>query len=519
MNSTQTIKSKYSGRSEEELLEIIAGLTIKYNRLATYLFGSRKERFIADPEGMRLLFNEVEEILEAAESDLVQEIKENQSSDSEKKPRGKRKPLPDHLPRVQKIVDLPEHEKCCSIHQVALVKIGDETVEKLEVEPAKAYVVQVITPRYKCPCCEDVKIFSTEKPCDAIPKSFATPGLLAYIATQKYVDGLPLSRQERIFERASIDLDRTTMARWMIKAAELAAPLVSLLQDDLIASPVIHADETHLQVLREPNKTPESKSYMWCLGRSGPEPIILYRYYDNRSKRAAADLLGDFNGYLVADAYKVYESLQNTLSYNISGCFAHARRRFWEAEKFAKKADPKAGRPLASDGLAFIKRLYAVEDDIKDKTAYEKLAARQSRSGPVLEKFLEWIKVQRSVVPPKSPIGKAVSYALSNWEKLTAFSRDGRLPIDNNFMEAHIRPFAVGRKAWLFAATQAGAHASANLYSLVESAKANCIEPFDYLNLIFKELPRAKELAQLEMLLPHRAASHYQLRPYNPSKK
>ncbi|WP_141733942.1 IS66 family transposase [Oligoflexus tunisiensis] len=519
MNSTETIKSKYSGRSEEELLEIIAGLTIKYNRLATYLFGSRKERFIADPEGMRLLFNEPEEILETAESDLVQEIKQEQTSEPEKKLRGKRRPLPDHLPRVQKIMDLPDNEKSCSIHQVALVKIGDETVEKLEVEPAKAYVVQLITPRYKCPCCEDVKIFSAEKPLDPIPKSFATPGLLAYIATQKYVDGLPLSRQERIFERASIELDRTTMARWMIKAAELAAPLVSLLHDDLIASPVIHADETHLQVLREPNKTPESKSYMWCLARSGPEPIILYRYYDNRSKRAAADLLRDFNGYLVADAYKVYESLQNILNYNISGCFAHARRRFWEAEKFAKRADPKAERPLASDALAFIKRLYGVEERIKDKAADEKLSARQSESVPVLHRFLEWLEVQRNAVPPNSPIGKAVNYALSNWENLAAFARDGRLPIDNNFMEAHIRPFTLGRKAWLFAAVQAGANASANLYSLVESAKANRIDPFDYLNLIFKELPAAKNLAQLEMLLPHRAAHHYPLRPYNPSKK
>jgi transposase len=373
MDATQTIKSKYSGRSEEELLEIIAGLTIKYNRLATYLFGGRKERFVADPEGMTLLFNEPEEIVDIAETEVAQEIEDDQDPGSRKRNRGKRKPLPSHLPRVQKILDLPEHEKSCSIHQVELVKIGDETVEKLEIEPAKAYVLQLITPRYKCPCCENVKIYSADRPSDPIPKSFATPGLLAYIATQKYVDGLPLSRQERIFERASIDIDRTTMARWMIKAADLAAPLVSLLHDDLISSPVIHADETHLQVLREPNKTPESRSYMWCLARSGAEPIILYRYYDNRSKRAAADLLRDFSGFLVADAYKVYESLQGALNYRISGCFAHARRRFWEAEKFAKKASPKAGRPLASDALGFIKNLYAIEESIRNYAADEKL--------------------------------------------------------------------------------------------------------------------------------------------------
>jgi transposase len=515
MNVSELIKKKYSGRSEKELLEVIEKLSAQIMRQNIYLFGSRKERYEADPEGMKLLFDEAEEILETAA--LEENQQESADPDRKKKPRGKRKPLPAHLPRVQKIFDLPESEKSCALHKVNLVKIGEETVEKLEVEPAKAYVVQLITPRYKCPCCDDVKIVSAEKPADPIPRSFATPGLLAYVATQKYCDGLPLSRQERIFERANIDLDRTTLARWMIKCAGLAAPLVSLLHDDLIASPVIHADETHVQVLNEPNKTPESRSYMWCLARSGPEPIILYQYYDNRSKSAAADLLRDFSGVLVVDAYKVYDGLRNTLNYTISGCFAHARRRFWEAEKFAKKASPK-DNPLASEALAFIKKLYAIEDKLKGKEPVAVLEERQKESVPVLEKFFDWLEKYKDQITPNSPTGRAISYALSNWEKLTQFSRDGRLPIDNNYLERYIRPFAVGRKAWMFAAVQAGAHASATLYSLVESAKANGIEPFDYLNLIFKELPAAKELHQLEKLLPYRAAQHYQLRPYSSSR-
>jgi transposase len=517
MNVTELIKKKYSGRPEKELLEVIEKLSAQIIRQNIYLFGSRKERYEADPEGMKYLFDEVEEILDTAAVEEDGEYSANPDPDKKKKARGKRKPLPANLRRVRKIFDLPEAEKSCSIHQVDLVKIGEEIVEKLEVEPAKAYVLQLVTPRYKCPCCEDVKIFSAERPVDPIPKSFATPGLLAHVATQKYVDGLPLSRQERIFERADIDIDRTTLARWMIKSAELAAPLASLLHDDLIASPVIHADETHLQVLDEPNKAPESRSYMWCLARSGPEPIILYQYHDNRSKRAAADLLSDFNGVLVVDAYKVYASLQNTLHYTISGCFAHARRRFWEAEKFAKKASPKV-KPLASEALAFVKKLYAIEEKIKGKDQEAILKERQKDSMPILEKFLAWLEKHRDQIPTKSPTGKAINYALSNWETLTFFCRDGRAPIDNNYLERHIRPFAVGRKAWMFAAVQAGAHASATLYSLVESAKANCIDPFDYLKLIFKELPTAKELHQLEKLLPYRAAQHYQLRPYNPAK-
>lgn len=517
MNVAELIKKKYSGRSEQELLEVIEKLSAQIMRQNIYLFGSRKERYEADPEGMNLLFNEAEEILETAAPEGDEAHTENPDSDGKKKARGKRKPLPDHLPRVQKIFDLPETEKSCPIHQVGLVKIGEESTEKLEIEPAKVYVVENITLRYKCPCCEDLKVVSAERPADPIPKSFATSGLLAYVATQKYVDGIPLSRLERIFERAGIELDRTTLARWMIRVANLALPLVSLMHDDIIASPVVNADETHTQVLNEPNKTPESRSYMWCLARAGLEPIILYRYYDNRSKSAAADLLGDFSGTLVVDAYKVYDSLQSILNYTISGCFAHARRRFWEAEKFANKASPNA-KPLASEALAFIKKLYAIEKRIKGWSPEDILKERQSESIPILEKFLCWLEKQRDQLPPKSPTGKAISYALSNWEKLTQFSRDGRLPIDNNYMELHIRPFAVGRKAWLFSATQAGAHASATLYSLVESAKANGIEPFDYLNLIFKELPSAKELHQLEKLLPYKAAQHYQLKSYSPSK-
>lgn len=517
MNVSELIKNKYSGRSEQELLEVIEKLSAQIMRQNIYLFGSRKERYEADPEGMVLLFNEAEEVLITAVPEEDEAHIEKPDSDGKKKARGKRKPLPDHLPRVQKIFDLPENEKSCPFHQVGLVKIGEESTEKLEIEPAKVYVIEHIYFRYKCPCCEDLKVVSAEKPADPIPKSFATPGLLAYIATQKYVDGIPLSRLERIFERAEIEMDRTTLARWMIRAANLALPLVSLMHDDIIASPVVNADETHTQVLNEPNKTPESRSYMWCLARAGSEPIILYRYYDNRSKSAAADLLRDFSGTLVVDAYKVYDSLQSTLNYTISGCFAHARRRFWEAEKFAKKASPKA-KPLASEAMAFIKKLYAIEKRIKGLSPEDILRERQKDSIPILEEFLSWLQQQRDKLPPKSPTGKAISYALLNWEKLIQFSRDGRLPIDNNYMELHIRPFAVGRKAWLFSATQAGAHASATLYSLVESAKANGIEPFDYLNLIFKELPSAKELHQLEKLLPYKSAQYYQLKPYNPSK-
>ncbi|RZA27441.1 MAG: IS66 family transposase [Proteobacteria bacterium] len=496
---------------------IIAKLTVQNNRLTAYLFGSRAERYTVDPEGMTLLFNEHEAILESPVK--PKPSKPSCTSDRVLKPRGKRKPLPADLPRVKKTVDLAVNQKLCETHGVELVKIGETRTEKLDIEPAKAFVTDYVVSRYKCPCCEDLNVIHANLPDEPISKSVASSGLLAYIATQKYVDGLPLSRQVRIFERASIDLNRTTLARWMIKAANLASPLISLLHEDLIESNVIHADETHVQVLNEPNKSPESKSYMWCLARSGESPIILYKYYDNRSKNAASELLHGFQGTLVADAYKVYDSLQKSMDFKLAGCFAHARRRFWEAEKFAKKASSRTSASLAASALTYIRQLYAIEESIRELSADEILRVRQKSSLPILDKFFDWLIVQKNQVLPNSPTGKAIGYAISNWSKLIEFSLDGHVPIDNNFMERHIRPFTIGRKAWLFSSTQAGADASATLYSLVESAKANRIEPFDYLKLIFKELPSVENLIDLEKLLPYNAARHFPLRPYIPSKK
>jgi transposase len=521
MNTKQAIAKKFANRSYDELLDLVTELTIKNNRLNLYFFGARKERFYADPEGLKLLFNEAEEVVDTATSEQeerqVEEPSEKKDTDK-KKPRGKRKPLPDHLPREESIVDLPSEEKFCKQHGVALVKIGEERIEKLDIVPSKAFVAAQIFPRYKCPCCDELKVFKASAPPSPIPKGFASPGLLAYVATQKYVDGLPLARQEKIFQRASIDLDRTTLARWMIKASDLASPLVNLIHDDLKFSGVVNADETRLQVLSEPNKPAESTSYMWCLARSGPDPLVLFRYYDNRSKRAGADLLGDFKGTLVADAYKVYASLQDSLEFTLAGCMAHARRHFWDAEKAAARANSCSEKSLAAKALMYIKALYAIEAKIKGSIPKLVLDERAKQSEPILLKFHEWLVFQRDQTPPRSPIGKAINYALLNWKQLTEFSRDGRVPIDNNFMEGHIRPFAIGRKAWLFAATPAGAHASANLYSLVESAKANGIEPFDYLQLIFKELPTANTQNALERLLPHNARKFFELRPYSSSQ-
>jgi transposase len=500
--------------SKDELLQIIEKLTIQNNRLNHYLFGSRSERFVGDFVGQALLFNEPEELVEV-EDKAVNDPKDDKTGSP--KPRGKRKPLPPHLPRVENIVDLPDDQKKCKVHDVDLEKIGEERVEKLVIVPAKALVSVDIVLKYKCPCCETNIVEATRAP-DPIPKSFASPGLLAYITIQKYEDHLPLARQEKIFQRVDIDLDRTTMARWMIRCKELSEPLLNLMHDDLINSPIIHADETTIQVLNEPNKTAQSKSYIWCLARNTDEPIVLYRYYDSRGRKAAEDLLLDYGGTVICDGYKVYENLRKTLSFTLAGCWAHVRRRFWEAEKFGKKSRLGDELSSATQGLQFIDSLYSIEKEVKSLGDEQILAARQGRSTLILEEFLDWLEEKSLTILPRSPTGKAIHYALGQWSKLQEFARDARIAIDNNFLESQIKHLAVGRKNWVFASVQAGAHASAGLYSLIATAKANGIDPFDYLSLIFKELPAATTHEKLESLLPYNARQSYQLRSYQPKK-
>jgi transposase len=497
--------------SKDELLQIIEKLTIQNNRLNHYLFGSRSERFVGDFVGQAFLFNEAEELIEAEDKASTD------SKDCKPKPRGKRKPLPPHLPRVENIVDLPDDQKKCKIHDVDLEKFGEERVEKLVIVPAKALVSVDVVFKYKCPCCETHILEATRDP-DPIPKSFASAGLLAYIAIQKYEDHLPLARQEKIFQRVDIDLDRTSMARWMIRCKDLSEPLLNLMHDDLMNSPVIHADETIIQVLNEPNKTAQSKSYIWCLARNTDEPIVLYRYYDSRGRQAAEDLLLDYGGTVVCDGYKVYESLGKSLNFTLAGCWAHVRRRFWEAEKFAKKSRLGDELSSANQGLQFIDRLYAIERQVKNLGDEQTLAVRQGRSTLILKEFLAWLEKKSLTILPRSPTGKAIHYALGQWSKLQEFTHDARIAIDNNFLESKIKHLAVGRKNWVFASVQAGAHASAGLYSLIATAKANGIDPFDYLSLIFKELPASYTQEKLESLLPYNARKSYQIRSFEPKK-
>ena len=490
-NDVQALKKQLSEQKK---------LTDHYKKEVSYLedllkisrhkmFGPSTEKY---PD-QTPLFNEIEE-------EIHKEEKETSDSfvKGHHRRRGKRRPLPECLEREEVVIELSEEERICPKDGSRLEEIGEETSEQLDIIPAKIKVIKTIRKKYACKTCEET-ILTAPNPAKPIPKSIASAGLLAHIATSKYVDGLPLYRLEKVFYRSGIDINRSSMARWMVKISELFQPILNLLQDDLLEGPVIHADETRVQVLKEANKKASSNSFMWVRCRSGPDyPIVLFDYDPSRSMTAANRLLSGFKGYLQVDGYGGYNSVCDGIDVKRVGCFAHARRYFHDAIKGERKSGGKAG-----EALSFIKKLYKIEKHCKGKSSDEIKAIRISESQPVLDEFNDWRLRIIDTIPPKTLTGKALAYLDSEWPNLSRYVEDGHVAIDNNFAENAIRPFVVGRKAWLFSDSVNGANASAAIYSIVETAKANKIEPYQYLRFLLSEIPKADSLEDYEKLLPN----------------
>jgi transposase len=392
---------------------------------------------------------------------------------------------------------LPEDQRRCSCG-CELSVIGYEESEQLDVIPARIQVLHHIRERYACTRCEAAPILAP-LPAQPIPKSNASAGLLAHVAVAKYQDGLPLHRQEHILARSGIDLSRQTLARWMIQVAQLAQPIVNLLWDELLSNPVVHCDETTVQVLKEPGKPATSNSYMWALAAGPPKrSVVLFDYHPSRSADVPKRLLADFRGYLMTDGYEGYNSLAAKDGIKHLCCMVHARRRFRDAQR----AQPSGTSGRADIAIEYFRKLYQIERKLADAEPETRYQTRQSESVPLLEKFRAWLDEALIYVAPKGVLGEALQYLNKYWPKLVRYCEDGRLPIDNNRLENNIRPFVIGRKAWLFSDTPAGAHASAALYSLIETAKAVGIEPYSYLQHLFTALPQAGQVAHFEALLP-----------------
>lgn len=487
-----------------KLLQKIEVLDRENEILREALRLARAVRFAAHSEKLstqRELFNEAEvlsgEDLESEEDDDKDVI----IVPEHKRVRGKRKPLSDNLPREEVVIDLPEKEKFCAHHGSALKEIGSEISEKLDFIPARFKVIRTIRKKYSAPCCQDESNVVTAKlPESILPKSNATPALLAAIATAKYVDALPLYRMEQIFARSDIEIPRNTMARWMIQITEPILPLYRLMEDALKASDYVCCDETRTQVLKEEGKKPESQSYVWVRARHGPgvRPIILFDYDPSRSGAVPSRLLEGFQGYLQVDGYSGYNEICLVEGVIRLGCMAHVRRKFFDVLK-ASQEKSKAAQYV----LKLIQKLYKIEARIKDKTIAERFQTRLDEATPILDKIKVWLDANQNKYAPKSLLGIAITYAVNQWVYVTRYLLEGRLDIDNNFTENRIRPFAVGRKNWLFSDTVAGAKASAMIYSILQTAKANGLEPYAFMRHLLTELPKCKTAEELKRLLPY----------------
>ncbi|WP_455230384.1 IS66 family transposase [Geopseudomonas aromaticivorans] len=460
------------------------------------LFGRKSEQ-TADPATPQLaLFNEADSLAEpldeAADNEVVEEVVVPSA-----KRRGKRKPLPAELPRVEVIHELPEHELACECGCRKHVS-GEEVSEQLEIVPMQIRVLRHIRKVYACKGCESAPV-TADKPAQLIEKSLASPSVLAMLLTTKYVDGLPLYRFEKVLARHGIDLPRQTLARWVIQCGELLQPLLNLLREHLLASPMIHCDETRVQVLKEAGREPSSQSWMWVQTGGPPDrPVVLFDYTTSRAQEVPLRLLEGYSGYLMTDDYAGYNALAARPGIERLACLAHARRKFVEAQKVQPKG--KTGR--ADVALNLINRLYAIEREFKDLSDEQRYLGRQQHSLPVLAQLKAWLDKTQPQVTAQNALGKALNYLASNWSRLERYIEAGYLPIDNNAAERAIRPFVIGRKNWLFSDTPKGATASAQLYSLVETAKANGQEPYTWLRHVLERLPQARSVEDYEALLP-----------------
>ena len=496
---------------EAELTAQQAELTALHEQLRLMLarrFGASSERASDAQLG---LFNEAEQDAQAVDDDEDSPVESDVlevPAHSRKRPT--RKPLSAELPRVNVVHDLAEAEKVCPHDGTLLECIGTVDSEQLDIVPATVRVLRHERRKYACPCCKQ-HMATAPMTAQPIPKSQASPGLLAFVAAAKYVDALPLYRQTQQFQRLGLECSRATLARWMVRCGELVQPLINLLRDELLALDVIHIDETTVQVLKEAGKAAQSTSYIWAQCSGVPErPIVLFDYDPTRSGDVPRRLLEGFSGYLHTDAYAGYNAVVHEQQLTRVLCMAHARRYFTDALK-ANGVNPNKlpikpgkGDRIAIKALNFFKTLYTIERRIRDESPDERHRIRQRDTVPVLEKFKLWLDKTKPRVLATSKLGEALAYAHNHWHGLTRFCDDGRLEIDNNTIENAIRPFCVGRRNWLFSDSVAGANASANLYSLVRTAKANGLEPYAYLRHVFTELPNAMSLEHVEALLPYR---------------
>ncbi len=458
------------------------------NGLKRNQFGAKSERWETQEQ---LKFNEAEVESQSPipeKEDYIVEVRGHV-----KKARGHRKPLPENLSREVIKIELPESEQITEQGEKLKV-IGWEISEKLKYEPAKISVIEYHRAKYGADSGDYEK---TAPPIPSvIPKGIATPELLAAIVIGKYCDGLPLYRLEEIFARQDVELNRTTMARWMIQVAEALIPIRNVLSDRMLSAHAIACDETSVQVLKENGRAAETKS--WMIVRSTPcekNKIVLFDYSTSRSGEAMKQLFAGYEGRLLCDGLDVYNALESDTLIRF-GCHMHARRKFEQAAKDGAKN----GKTMAAKVMDIYTKLYDFEEKIRSHPPEEKIKARGKGQKPLLEEIKELAEANLEKVPDKSKLGQAFKYYLNEYTYLTRYLEDGLMEPDNGFTERAIRKFAIGRNNWLFSDTPDGAEASSLLYSLTVTAKLNGVNVYKALSKIITEVALAKTLEDYERL-------------------
>ena len=476
---------------------------IEIEHLRAQLAALRRARYGRSSEKLDQSIAQLElrlEDLEEGEAERVAAQPARQRCEARPRQPALRKPLPAHLPR-ETVVHEPEI--LCGCTDPRLVRMGEDVTEVLEKIPARHKVIRHVRPKYACRCCE--RIFQAPAPDLPIEKGRPGPGLIANVVVAKYCDGLPLYRQSVILAREGIDIDRVTLADWVGHAVWWLTPLAELIGAYVMASPVLHTDDTTISVLAPGlGRTRIARFWVYAIDPStwagtGP-PAAFYRYSPDRKGERPRDHLTGFRGFLHADAYAGYDALYRPTGGQPSGiipvaCWAHARRKLFEVFEATKS-------PIAEEGLRRIQELYAIEAEINGMPAVQRLAMRQARSVPLLAELQQWLDDQRRRISGKAALGRALQYALSRWDALTRYTTDGRLGIDNNLAERLLRGIAVTRKNFLFVGSDTGGDRAAVLYTLIESAKLNRLDPEAYLADVIDRMAKGHPNSRLADLLP-----------------
>jgi transposase len=463
-------KKKLFGRSSEQAEQLVMDqLSLTYNELEAYIFGMNSAG-------------------KAPVTVKAHERKRQSGSVLDIVPEGTPTEVVEHR--------LPEEKLVCEACGNQMVEIGKEVHRSLQMKPAQFWIREDVYYTYACKNCEqetgEANIAKAAKEPALLPGSFASAEAVAYLATQKFVMYSPLYRLEQEFNRQGLKLSRQTMSNWLLNTSEKwLRPVYDVLREQLCRELVLHADETTLQVLKEPGRSSTSKSYMWLYRTSGcaKQAIVLYEYQSTRKAEHAEAFLKGFSGWLHADGYQGYHKLPENI--RVVGCWAHARRKFDEALQTLPKEMQKDAP--AAIGECYCSRLFKLEEAFAELTPEERYKKRLEQEKPVLDALLSWANEMQVKTAPKSAMGRAIHYLLEQWPYLTRYLEDGRLELSNNRAERSIKPFVMGRKNWLFANTPGGAQASAVIYSLIETAKENGLDPYRYLLWILQNAPGLSE--------------------------